>query len=272
MIAPVTSRITQSLAGRDYISFSAISTYQSCPLRFFFKYVEGLEEKFTSSSLALGGAIHAAVEFHFNELMAGCSSPDQDTLLNAFWEEWNTRGEAAEIHFGKDEDLNAIGETADRVLTAFRMSEFARPQGRILGVEEEVRQELIPGLPTILGRIDLIIETDDALKIIDLKTARSRWTTEQAERAGEQLTLYAILANDIMPDKKVQLEFAVITKAKTPTVECFPVPLRRGRVARTKQVMEKVWAAVQSAHFYPSPSPMICPGCSFRSECSAWGG
>ncbi|MDB5342025.1 MAG: hypothetical protein JWP89_402 [Schlesneria sp.] len=272
MIAPAVgaNTVVQSPPQRDYISFSAISTYQQCPLKYFFKYIEGLEDKFATTSLALGGAIHSAAEFHFNELLAGSPPPDHDTLRGVFWEEWQSRCNAASIRFGKGEDLDSVEKTADRVIAAFRDSEFARPTGTILGIEEELRLPLIPGLPDILGRIDLIVDTDDALKIIDLKTARSRWSTDQAERAGEQLMLYAALAKDLVPGKPMQLEFAVITKTANPTVECFPVSLREFRIERTKRVMESVWSAVQSRHFYPAPSPMTCPSCSFRNECDAW--
>lgn len=274
MIAPSVKSDTelQLLAARDYISFSAIGTFQQCPLKFFFRYIAGLEDKFATASLALGGGIHSVAEFHFNELLVGNPPPDHDTLLDVFWEEWRSRSNAAAIHLGKGEDLDSIGKTADRVITAFRESEFARPRGNILGIEEELRQPLIPGLPDILGRIDLIVETADALKIIDLKTARSRWSTDQAERAGEQLLLYAALAKDLVPGKPIQLEFAVITKTINPIVECFPVSLRQGRIERTKRVMQKVWSAVQSRHFYPAPNPLACPSCSFRSECDAWSG
>jgi hypothetical protein len=44
---------------------------------------------------------------------------------------------------------------------------LAPPQGNILGVEETLRERLIPGLPDILGRIDLIAETDEAIVITD---------------------------------------------------------------------------------------------------------
>jgi len=261
-----------SPVSRDYFSFSAVTTYQQCPLRYYFKYVEGLPETFVSTSLVLGGAIHAAVEFHFNQLMSGGDPPDHDTLLGVFWESWNSRGASAVIQFGKGEDLDSIGKTADRVLTAFRASEFSQPQGRILGVEEELREPLIAGLPDILGRIDLILAAHEAVKIVDLKTARSRWTADQAERAGEQLVLYAALARDLVPDKPLQLEFAVITKTANPTVESFPVPLSEPRLGRTRQVMRQVWSAIEAGHFYPSPSPMACPGCSYRRECDAWQG
>ncbi len=274
MIAPADNKqsVKQLLTRRDYISYSAISTYQQCPLKYYFKYIKGLDEKFTTASLALGGAIHHAVEFHFNELMAGNRPPDHDTLLSAFWEGWQSRCNATAIRFGRGQDLDSIGKTADRVIDAFRASSFAQPMGRILGVEEELREPLIPGLPDILGRVDLIIETTEALRIIDLKTARSRWSPGQAERAGEQLILYAALAKELAPHKRIQLEFAVITKAVAPTVECLPVMLNHARLERTQRVMQRVWSAVESQLFYPAPSLMACPSCSFRDECEAWQG
>lgn len=274
MIAPVERQQSeaQPLQYRDYISFSAIGTYQKCPLQYRFRYLDGLPEKFTTASLAVGGAIHHAVEYHFNQLMAGYQPPSRDELLSAFWEGWQLRCSSTAIRFGKNENLDSIGETADRVIEAFRASDFARPNGRLLGVEEELREPLIPGLPDILGRIDLIVETADALKIIDLKTARSRWSAGQAERAGEQLLLYAALAKDLVPGKPIQLEFAVVTKSKVPTVECFQVALNQSRIERTKRVMQSVWSAIQSGHFHPAPSAQLCLTCSFRNECAAWSG
>ena len=48
---------------RDYISHSAITTYQQCPLRYRFKYVDGLPETVVSSALIFGGAIHSTLEY-----------------------------------------------------------------------------------------------------------------------------------------------------------------------------------------------------------------
>ncbi len=274
MIAPLASGHidTPTVPFRDYVSFSAISTFQQCPLKYYFKYIEGRTEKFTTASLAVGGAIHHAVEFHFNELMAGALPPDEDTLLSVFWEEWKSRCDNTAIRFGKSENLDSISKTADRVIETFRTSNFARPTGRILGVEEELRQLLITGLPDVLGRIDLIVETADALKIIDLKTARSRWSSAQAERAGEQLILYAALAEDLARGKPIEVEFAVVTKTGTPVVECFPVALSPARLERTKRVMRHVWSAIEAGHFYPAPSALACSACSFRRQCDAWQG
>ena len=110
------------------------------------------------------------------------------------------------------------------------------------------------------------------MRIVDLKTARTRWSTEQAERSGEQLLLYAALAKDLVPGKPIQLEFAVVTKTASPVVETLPVAWNPTRIDRTRRVMAKVWSAIEAGNFYPAPSPMACPTCPFRSECDAWQG
>jgi ATP-dependent helicase/DNAse subunit B len=50
--------------GRDYLNYSAISLFQACPLRFYFKYILGLPEETIAASLLFGQAVHAAVQFH----------------------------------------------------------------------------------------------------------------------------------------------------------------------------------------------------------------
>ena len=62
---------------------------------------------------------------------------------------------------------------------------FTVTEGRITAVDTDtttppgthrLRGLVIPGLPDLLGRVDLIIETDAELVITDWKTSRSRWS------------------------------------------------------------------------------------------------
>ena len=107
----------RTLINRDYISFSAISTYQTCPLRFFFRYVQQLPEETVAAALVFGSAIHNAAEFHFNELMAGNPAPDLDTLLNVYQDAWRSR-ESDNINFGKTNNVNSLGQLAEKMLAA----------------------------------------------------------------------------------------------------------------------------------------------------------
>ncbi len=97
---------------------------------------------------------------------------------------------------------------------AFQASDFANPVGSVIGVEEELRESVIPGLPDLLVRLDLIVDTQESLIVTDFKTARGRWSQDHADDAAEQLLLYSELAKQLVPGKPVRLEFAVVTKTK----------------------------------------------------------
>jgi putative RecB family exonuclease len=255
---------------RDYLSYSAVTTYQRCPLAFHFRYVAGLPEATVSSSLVFGGAVHRAFEHHFNELLAGAEPPSIDALLgeyDAAWQEYDANA----VRFGKEQrdDLTSL---AQRMLAAFQASSLARPEGMILGIEEELRGPIVPGCPDILGRLDLVVETIDELIVTDLKTARSRWSQAQFDESARQLLLYHDLARSLSPRKRLRLQFAVLTKAKQPAIGLHEVPANRQQIDRTKRIVERVWRAIEAESYFPTPSPMNCPSCPFRKPCRAWKG
>lgn len=94
------NQVAEELTGRDYISWSAISTFQACPLKWHFRYALRLPEEVVSSSLVFGGAVHQAVELHYRELLSGNPAPDLDTLLYEYQSAWQDRDLDA-VKFGK---------------------------------------------------------------------------------------------------------------------------------------------------------------------------
>ena len=270
MIAQADLHLDKPSAARDYLSFSAIRLYQTCPLKYFFRYVIGLPEETVSSSLVLGSGVHRAIEFHFRELLTGNPPPSRDTLFAEFSGELDSR--EAEVRFNKNEDRASMEDMGTRILSAFQDSEAAHPAGEILAVEEELRGPVVPDCPDVLGRVDLIVDSGDALIVSDWKTSRSRWTWEQAEAAAEQLLLYSELAKDFAPGKPVKLEFVVLTKAKEPAVDRHLLPVVPAQAEQYQRVVESVWRAIDAEHFYPAPSPMNCPTCPYREQCRAWSG
>jgi putative RecB family exonuclease len=256
---------------RDYISYSAVRTFQGCPLRYRFRYLDGLSEEVVSASLVFGSAIHAAVEFFSMRQLSGEPCPTRDELLKVYQDAWKQEREA-EICFGKNETADSLHSLADRMLRTFLTSDLAKPRGRIIGVEEELRGELTPDLPDLLGRVDLLLETDDAVVVQDFKTSRSAWAETQADEQSEQLLLYGDLVRKLMPGKQIRLEFVVLTKTKSPKIQLLEACFDESKLDRTKLVFQNVWSAIQAGHFYPAPSPMQCGGCGYRSHCDAWRG
>ena len=256
---------------RDYLSYSAVRTFQNCPLKYRFRYVDGLAEDGVSSSLIFGSAIHSAVEFYFRQQLSGESAPSLDLLLDVYQESWKERSED-NIEFGKSETADSLHEMSARMLQKFLNSDLIQPEGRIIGIEEEFRGAPILGLPYLLGYVDLLLETDDAVIVRDFKTSRSAWDQQQAVDQSDQLLLYADLVRKVIPGKQLRLQFAVLTKSRDPKVQLLETQFDEGKLDRTKRIFQTVWSAIQSGHFYPSPSPMQCPSCGYRTQCEAWRG
>ncbi len=130
------------------------------------------------------------------------------------------------------------------MLTAFLKSPAASVQGRVLGVEEELRGTLVDGVPDLYGRVDLLTEDSDSLVVTDIKTSRGKWGQEQVEDSGEQLLLYSHLASEIAPGKKIATRFLVLTKTKEPVVEEHVREVEPAAVKRTLAGVERVWRAI----------------------------
>jgi len=263
--------VAKRLTGRDYVSWSAISTFRTCPLKYKFRYIDGLPEESVSAALVFGTGIHSAIEQHFQAILSGDLKPDVDQLMFAYRSAWLPHDPDA-ISFGSTETRNSLDALAARMLTAFLSSPAASVQGRVLGVEEEIRGMLVEGVPDLYGRVDLLTEDSDSLVITDIKTSRSRWSAEQVEDCGEQLMLYSHLASEISPGQKIATRFLVLTKTKEPVIEEHVREVEPAAVKRTLAGVERVWRAIESGVFYPAPSTVSCAGCGYRAACRAWAG
>lgn len=268
---PLIEPSTKPAIRRNHLSYSSISTYQACPLRYYFRYVQQLPEPTVSASLVFGSAIHSALEFHYRELLAGEPAPDLDTMLNVYQEAWQARKDD-NIDFGKNETVDALGILAESIFLQFKKSELAQPEGRILGIEEELRGQLVPGCPDLLARVDLILEADEEVVVTDFKTSRSRWSQGNLDASSGQLLLYHELARPLAGNKPLRLEFLVVTKTKQPAIERHTVEVSPLRIARIRRMVERVWASIAAGNFYPAPSPTSCPSCPFREPCGQWTG
>jgi hypothetical protein len=148
-------------------------------------------------------------------------------------------------------------------------SPAASVQGRVLGVEEEIRGVLVEGEPDLYGRVDLPTEDEDTLTSTEIETSRGKWSAEQVEDSGEQLLLYSHLASEIAPGKKIVTRFLVLTKTKEPVVEEPVREVEPAAVKRTLAGVERVWRAIESARTTTGGSSLSLldsAACEFRAR------
>jgi len=266
-------KLARRLIDRDYLSYSSISTFQRCPLRFYFRYIRNQPEETLSASLVVGGSIHSAIEGHYRALLAGEQPLTVDDLVELYVEAWKAKA-TTPLLFGKNENEDTLRDLAHRVLDAFVKHPIAFPGGEILGIEEQLRGPLAPDVPDLFGRADLILLERDQVSVLDFKTARSRWTEAKISEAAAQLELYGELLAPLAlacGNRPVRMGWVVVTKAKNPSIETHTLEPDARRLRRTINIVRKVWHAILGGHYVPSPSPLNCAACPYAGACRDWG-
>lgn len=259
---------------RPHVTYSEIRAFQSCPLKWRYQYVDKAEPEQLSAAMLLGSGIHAAVELHFEAILAAAQRPTIDQMMESFRECWDSEKDRAPIQYSRGQDEETTAATARRMLEEFVGSSLAEPGGEIIGVEESFKVHLADDLPSLAGRVDMIThdrETND-LTITDFKTARSVWSQTNANEQSDQLILYAqgcrAIADEL--NANLKLRYVIVTKTKQPRVDAITVPFDTTRIDRSRAIIRRVFQAMQSGVTYPVPSPMNCTGCSFRGQCNKW--
>jgi len=266
--SPSVSELAKSITDRPYLSWSQCQSYQFCPKKFCFQYVEQMEPEFTPSSLCFGSAIHSAISLHHEAQLEGIETPAVQNLMELVRDDLEPT--KAPIRFNKNEDQDSLLELAERMLTAFFESEYATAQGELLCIEEGVSGSIDEELPDITGFVDLLTLTDEGLVVTDYKTTRSAWPEGKAEESGGQLRLYGELLKKRFDDEHeiASLQFVTITKAKTPKVVSHVIPSSDEKLKATIDQIREVWKGIEAGVF-PTRPGWICKQCPFQSQCDS---
>ena len=80
-VADRSSTKPEGVAGRDFVSWSQLSTFRQCPLKYQFRYLDKAEPEYVASSLLVGSSIHSAIELHHRRQLEGGEQPTLDKLL-----------------------------------------------------------------------------------------------------------------------------------------------------------------------------------------------
>lgn len=260
--------VIESMTGRRYVSWSQLTSYRSCPRKWFFSHVEAVDQEFVASSLLFGSAFHAAAQYHYEHQIIG-QSVTADQLCDAFRTAWKAeRGEQV-VRYCKDETEDTANELAERMLKAFHQSDLAKPDGQLIAIEETLTGTVHQELPDLLARIDVIWQSDDGFHLMDVKTSKCRWSEPKQVEQADQLLLYSQLVEQLTGRDDLQLHFGIVTKGKSPATQLLPVEFNPQRTSNTLEMMLPVWRGMKAGVDYANPNPLTCSTCPFKSRCPA---
>jgi putative RecB family exonuclease len=231
------------------LSYSSISTYETCPAKFKFQYEERLPTT-SSPALAFGDSLHRALHrFHDRPVPV---APTLEELHELLQNEWVSEGyhDPAEEQLYLDHARQVLAEYHRENASSFRI-----PAALEFRFTVEVEGVQLSG---IIDRMDRI--PGGGYEIIDYKTSR-RLPPKAVVDRDLQLSLYWLAAREIWGIQPERLTLYFLLPGQRMTTFRTPADadeLRR----RIATVAERVAAGM----FEPRQNP-LCDWCDFQRLC-----
>ncbi len=242
---------------------SRLDSYEDCPRRYRYRYVDRIKRDARSIEAFLGTCVHKALEELYRALMNG-REPKAKQVLGTFESEWEAHwSEDIRIRDGSSpDDWRRIGI---KCLKGFFEASSPFDPSPAHEVERQVDfpVEVDGHEYRIAGFIDrLTRRPDGVVEIHDYKTSATLPTQEQVDR-DRQLAVYDMAVRHAWPDTRdVRLVWHYLRFGKT--LESCRTPEQRaalgeeigGLIARIKRDRE----------FHPRRSA-LCDWCEYRDLC-----
>ena len=252
-------------------SYSKMSLYEECPLKYKFKYIDKLKEE-PKFYFAFGNSIHTALEFLYS--VKAPPFPSLEETLEAFRRDWESKS-YLEKGYRAPQKAEQDYQKGLAMLQAYYEHNRARFKPPFL-VEYSTDVE-VDGLlvRTISDRIEHLGAGEIA--IIDYKTGKD------VKRQPLQLYMYQKI-NEMDPrlKEKIAETYGLRVSAvkvrqllyyHVPTLKEYPFPRADDREIGTfwERVLG-VAEGIKSLKFDPTPSAQACSWCDFKSLCPAFFG
>lgn len=247
------------------VSASRLNTFHQCRLKFYFRYVAGIEKPPTPA-LFVGKTVHAVLQaWNLARWRGQLRTPE--SFRKQFDQAWDHPEEEGAVRWKEDEP--AQRQTAWAMLeTYFRettIPEGEKPQGVEVSVESD-----LAGLPKLIGVIDLVRPGG---RIVDFKTSSTTPKPDRTAHQNErQLTCFGLLYRAATGEREGGFELHHLVKLKAPKVTVVVLntatPSQEARLFRS---IESYVEGLERRDFVPSPG-MVCMGCEYFGECRSWTG
>ena len=254
-----------------YVSYSQLRTYLTCPRRYRYQYVMGLEWETMPAALIFGKAIHEAVALYYLKKKE-LSSASHDDMLEAFRSVWAKGSNGTPVSYKKKETEDSLLTQASRLLEVF--IENTRPW-KIEAVEMPFSVDIVPSdgarpMPYKLAGVFDLVESDDEgnLIISDLKTA-SRRQGEDEYNSHLQATIYSYALKMLgytTSEKETLVRYDILLKTKKGEFDRYYVVKTERDYQKMFPLIKDILRSIEQEIFYPREG-WYCSDCPFKTTC-----
>ncbi|HLI30363.1 MAG TPA: PD-(D/E)XK nuclease family protein [Terriglobia bacterium] len=247
-------------------SHSQLATFEECPLRYKFKYVDRIKGAGTSVEAFLGSMVHRTLQKLYDDLNYEKLNSVED-VLEYYQEEWRQR-------WSQEIRLVRAGLSADnyrdygaRCIRDYYERNFPFNQSRTLETELHLVFSLdTEGRYRMQGFVDRVaIRADGVYEIHDYKTSNTLPDRARLEM-DRQLPLYQIGLHSRWPEaERIDLIWHYLGFAAT-FVSSRTADQLRELASRTMERIDEV----ETCKNFPPVKSRLCDWCEYRAQCPLW--
>jgi len=255
-------RKIETMRETPHWSYSAFNTYLTCPMRYYFRYIEHAEVERTSISIPFGRAFHAVLS---DRARKGTSYTIEDAKED-FAVYFRGETEVSEnLTYKLDEDYWFWSQRGcDMLDVAF--AEWPDDY-TVRSVAESFSVE-VPGLSKpLIGEFDLVVMDGEDETICDWKTSSSKWPNGKAGLDLQATTF--CYAYHQLHGRLPLFRFDVFTKAKTPAHFQFYTLRSKDDFRRFVFLAGQIEKSISNGIFLPVETCMNCAECAYCGRCKA---
>ena len=255
-------RKIETMRETPHWSYSAFNTYLTCPMRYYFRYVEHAEVERTNVSIPFGRAFHAVLS---DRARKGSSYTVEDAKED-FAVYFRGETEVSEnLTYKVDEDYWFWNQRGYDMLDV-ALAEW--PDDYTVKSVAEAFSVDVPGLSKpLVGEFDLVTVDGGDETICDWKTASMKWPNGKADRDLQATTF--CYAYQKQYGTNPLFRFDVFTKAQKPAHHQFYTLRSHDDFERFVFLAGKIEKAVNTGVFLPVESCMNCSECAYSERCKA---
>ena len=248
-------------------SYSCLTTFEQCPLKFKFRYIDKIEPEIPEPIEAfLGSRVHETLEKLYKDLKENKLNT-LDELLFFYKTQWNYVWNDAIVINNNNWNLIYYQQMGISYITNYYKHYYPFDQSTTVDVEKHIIFNLDKeGNYKLQGFIDrLAAEKKGTIQIHDYKT-NSRLPTLQELKNNKQLSLYALGIKKLFPQAKdISLIWHFLKFDKELKIKKTEKELEQVK-KETIQLINKI----EACKAFPANPSFLCKWCEYHPICPQW--
>lgn len=247
------------------LSKSRLSTFITCPQKYFISYILSIRPLRTSPEFLIGSATHYLISTYYQKRMSN-EPCDHQASLNAFWSKYDLKN----AEFETQEEMDAARQESLNLAEVFLKETALDPlyaeYSFSLPIINVATGETIQDLE-LVGIIDLIDRPNGngQTRALEIKT-KARKPDDFMAQVSLELTCYAYWLKFLHDQDVVPVGYLNIIKTKKPYIHWQPQERTERDFVELYHTIKKVSQNIADERFYRNPG-IQCSWCDYKPIC-----